>query len=243
MSIFSELLATLPPEPIPVRNVVIGVHWTLVASQHASLASTLFNCGPHGSSHMRDVGKLIGKSAQELAGWIESDNLLEASVGIAAFNSLIEVDQNRLRHNVNASEVIEQKSRDKNLVIVGHFPFAPRMKSIARNLWIVEKKPYGDDFPEDAAQELIPQADVVAITGTAFINHTIEGLLSLCRPDATVLILGPSTPMVPLLFDYGINYLSGSLVLNEADTVRTVQQGASFPQVEGVQVVTMVQDD
>lgn len=243
MSIFSELLATLPPEPIPVQNVVIGVHWTLVASQHASLASTLFNCGPHGSSHMRDVGKLIGKSAQELAGWIESDNLLEASVGLAALNSLIEVDQNRLRHNVNASEVIEQKSRDKNLVIVGHFPFAPRMKSIARNLWIVEKKPYGDDFPEDAAQELIPQADVVAITGTAFINHTIEGLLSLCRPDATVLILGPSTPMVPLLFDYGINYLSGSLVLNEADTVRTVQQGASFPQVEGVQVVTMVQDD
>lgn len=243
MSIFSELLATLPPDPIPVRNVVIGVHWTLVASRHAALASTLFNCGPHGHSQMRDVGKLIGKSAQELAGWMESDNLLEASVGIAAFNSLVEVDQNRLRQNVNASEVIEQKSRDKNLVIVGHFPFAPRMKSTARNLWIIEKKPYGDDFPEDAAQDLIPQADVVAITGTAFINHTIEGLLSLCRPDATVLILGPSTPLVPLLFDHGIHYLSGSLVLNEADTVRTVQQGASFPQVEGVQVVTMVQDD
>ena len=243
MSIFSELLATLPPDPIPVRNVVIGVHWTLVASRHAALASTLFNCGPHGHSQMRDVGKLIGKSAQELAGWMESDNLLEASVGIAAFNSLVEVDQNRLRQNVNASEVIEQKSRDKNLVIVGHFPFAPRMKSTARNLWIIEKKPYGDDFPEDAAQDLIPQADVVAITGTAFINHTIEGLLSLCRPDATVLILGPSTPLVPLLFDHGIHYLSGSLVLNEADTVRTVQQGASFPQVEGVQVVTMVKDD
>jgi hypothetical protein len=243
MSIFSELLATLPPDPIPVRNVVIGVHWTLVASRHAALASTLFNCGPHGHSQMRDVGKLIGKSAQELAGWMESDNLLEASVGIAAFNSLVEVDQNRLRQNVNASEVIEQKSRDKNLVIVGHFPFAPRMKSTARNLWIIEKKPYGDDFPEDAAQDLIPQADVVAITGTAFINHTIEGLLSLCQPDATVLILGPSTPLVPLLFDHGIHYLSGSLVLNEADTVRTVQQGASFPQVEGVQVVTMVQDD
>lgn len=243
MSIFSELLATLPPDPIPVRNVVIGVHWTLVASRHAALASTLFNCGPHGHSQMRDVGKLIGKSAQELAGWMESDNLLEASVGIAAFNSLVEVDQNRLRQNVNASEVIEQKSRDKNLVIVGHFPFAPRMKSTARNLWIIEKKPYGDDFPEDAAQDLIPQADVIAITGTAFINHTIEGLLSLCRPDATVLILGPSTPLVPLLFDHGIHYLSGSLVLNEADTVRTVQQGASFPQVEGVQVVTLVKDD
>ncbi len=242
MSIISELLATLPPEPIPVRNVVIGVHWTLVTSRHAALASTLFNCGPHGHSKMRDVGKLVGKSAQELAGWLESDNLLEASVGIAALNSIIEVEEKRLRQNVNASEVIEQKSRDKNLVIVGHFPFANRMKEIARNLWIIEKNPYGDDFPEEASQELIPKADVVAITGTAIINHTIDGLLSLCRPDATVLILGPSTPLHPLLFEHGIDYLSGSLVLNESDTVRTVQQGASFPQVEGVQVVTMVKD-
>ena len=242
MSIYSELLAALPPEPIPVRNVVIGVHWTLVSSRHASLSSTLFNCGPHGNSHMRDVGHLLEKSAQELAGRLESENLLEASVAIAALNSMIDVDQNRLRQNVNASQVIEQKSKGKNLVIVGHFPFAPRMKSTARNLWIIEKKPYGDDFPEEAAQDLIPQADVVAITGTAFINHTIEGLLSLCRPDATVLILGPSTPMLPFLFDYGIDYLSGSLVLSESDTIRTVQQGASFPQVEGVQVVTMARD-
>jgi Tfp pilus assembly protein FimT len=42
------------------------------------------------------------------------------------------------------------------------------MKLLARNCWVIEKRPFGDDFPEEAAQEFIPQADVVAITGTLF---------------------------------------------------------------------------
>jgi len=190
---------------------------------------------------MRDVGNLLDKSTQELAGWIESDNLLEASVGIAAFNSLVDVNPEKLKE-VNASEVIRRECPDKNLVIVGHFPFADKMRGIAKNLWIIEKKPYGDDFPEEAAQDYVPRADIVAITGTAFINHTMEGLLSLCRKDALVMILGPSTPLVPLLFNRGITYLSGSRVIDEAAARLTIQQGAGFPQVQGVQVVTMVKD-
>jgi hypothetical protein len=38
--------------------------------------------------------------------------------------------------------------------------------------------------------DLVPQADVVAITGTALINHTLDGLLALCRSDALVMVLG-----------------------------------------------------
>ncbi len=241
MTLYSELLAVLPKEPVPVRDVLVGVHWTLVCSRHCGMGSTLLNCGPHGHSHMRDVGDLLHKSAQELAGWIESDNLLEASVGIAAYNSLIDVDPVKLKE-VNASEVLRRKCPGKNLVIIGHFPFISKMQGIARNLWVIEKNPFGDDFPEDAARDYVPRADIVAITGTAFINHTMEGLLALCRPGALVMVLGPSTPLVPLLFDHGITYLSGSRVIDEAAVRLTIQQGAGFPQVQGVQVVTMVKD-
>jgi len=84
---------------------------------------------------------------------------------------------------------------------------------------------------------------VVAITGTTIINHTIDQLLSFCRPETTVMILGPSTPLVPQLFNRGIKYLSGSRVIDEQDARLTIQQGAGFPQVKGVQVVTMIRDD
>ena len=238
MNILHRLLETLPVDPVPVRKAIIGLRWTLVSSKYCGLSSSLVAEGPHGHSQIRDVGVLHQKTAQELAGWALSDNLLEASIGMAALNSLIDVDVNRLVE-LNAAEVIAYGCKDKNLAIIGHFPFVDRMKLLARNCWVIEKRPFGDDFPEEAAQEFIPQADVVAITGTALINHTMDGLLSLCRSEAQVIVLGASTPLSALLFDYGITFLSGSRVIDEDAAVTTIQQGATFPQVKGVQRVTM----
>ncbi len=242
MQLIQKLLAGLPDVPVPVQRVVIGVHWTLVCSKHCGLASTLVGSGPHGHERVRDVGGLHQKSAQELAQWLLSDNLLEASVGMAALNSLLEIDENRVKE-LNAAEVIASESAGKNLAIVGHFPFVERMKGIARNCWVIEKRPTGDDFPEEAAGAFIPQADVVAITGTALINHSMEGLLSLCRPDALVMALGPSTPLSPVLFDDGISILSGSRVIDVDAAVTTIQQGAIFPQVKGMRLLTMTKGE
>ncbi len=238
MEILQHLIGILPDKPIPVKQVVIGVHWTLVCSKYCGLASTMVNQEQHGQSRVRDVGFLEEKTAQELAQLIFSSNLLEASIGIAAVNSLIEVDNEQLVQ-VNASEVIERNSAGKNLVVVGHFPFVERMKGIAKNCWVIEKRLFGDDFPEESACEYIPKADVVAITGTSLINHTIESLLSLCPANALVMILGPSTPLTPVFYDYGVSFLSGSRVEDETMAKITIQQGANFQQVKGVRLVTM----
>jgi uncharacterized protein (DUF4213/DUF364 family) len=135
MNLLAKLLETLPTEPVPVRKIIIGVHWTLVSSKYCGLGSTMVCEGPHGHSQIRDVGVLHKKSTQELAQWILSDNLLEASIGIAALNSLLDVDESQMEQ-VNAAEVIARESKDKNLVVVGHFPFVERMKSIAKNCWV-----------------------------------------------------------------------------------------------------------
>ena len=239
MNLYKTLLQSIPLEPIPVSKVIVGVHWTLVCSRHCALSSTLTNCGPHGHARMRDVGKLQEKSAQELAQWILSDNLLEASVAMAAINSMVDVDESKLVQK-NASQVITEEGAGKNVTIVGHFPFVEQLKTIPRHCWVIEKKPFGDDFLEEAAEEFIPQSDIVAITGTAFINHSIEKLLSFCKKDAKVMILGPSTPMLPVLFEHGISFLSGARVDDPDSAVQTIIQGASLPQVNGIRLVTMV---
>jgi uncharacterized protein len=242
MILLSKLLDVLPSQPAVVHQVLIGLHWTLVSSQSCGLASTMTGEGPHGHSALKDVGSLHLKSAQQLASWLLSENLLEASIGMAALNSLIDVDESHLVE-INAAEVLAQESKGKRLAIVGHFPFVDQLAATTQQCWVIEKRPHGDDLPEEAAQKFIPQADVVAITATAFINHTIEGLLALCRPEAVVMILGPSTPMLPLLFDFGIKYLSGSMVIDKAAAINTISQGATFPQVRGVRRVTMVRQD
>lgn len=239
MDIYQSLLSFLPEEPVPVSRVVVGVHWTLVCSRFCGLSSTITNCGPHGHSQVRDVGKLEGKSAQELAGWIVSNNFLEASIGMAALNSLIPVDENSLVQ-INASEIIAREGSGKNVVIVGHFPFVKDIKHLTKNCWVIEKRPFDDDFPEEDAHIYIPQADVVAITGTAFINHTIEGLLALCQPRSQIMILGPSTPLAPYLFAQGVSFLSGARVDDPDIAVGTIIQGACLPQVSGIRLVSMV---
>lgn len=239
MNLLHEILDTLPSQPVHVRKVVIGVHWTLVSSKYVGLGSTMINEGPHGHAPMQDVGNLHLKSAQELASWILSDNLLEASVGTAAINSLLDIDEKSLE-TINASEILGRESRGKNLAIVGHFPFVDKLKDLARNCWVLEKRPLGDDFSAEKAGAIIPQADVVAITGTAFANHSIENLLALCRPDAFVVVLGPSTPMAPLLFEHGVSVLSGARVVDEEAAITTIQQGAAFPQVKGIRLISMM---
>ena len=68
------------------------------------------------------------------------------------------------------------------MAIVGHFPFLPRVREKAKALWVIEKNPREGDFNETEADRFIPQADVVAITGTSLTNHTLPHLLELCNP-------------------------------------------------------------
>jgi hypothetical protein len=236
MRIIEALFENLP-EDIPVRSVLVGAHWTVVCSRHCGMAATLMSSHPHGHKQVRDAGSLHRKSARELADMALSPELMEASIGVAAINSLLDVDES-LAVEINASEVLARRGRGKNIALVGHFPFIPELRHVVRQLWVIEQNPGENEYPAEAAPELIPQADIVAITSSTLINHTLDGLLSLCPPRATVMLLGPSTPLSKVLFEYGVNIMSGARVTNEAAVLHSVGQGASFRQVEGVKLLT-----
>jgi len=236
--IIEELLANLPNTPVPVRSVVIGAHWTAVCSTRCGLATTILgdNCHDH-ATVVRDSGSLHLKSAQELAEYAQSDYPLEASIGIAAINSLLDMnEQNAVE--MNASQVLMEKGAGKNVALVGHFPFIPKLRKSVGNLWVIELHPTEDDFPAHSVAELITQADIVALTASSLINHTMDDLLDLCDPDALVMILGPSTPLSPVLFDYGANIIAGSRVRDENAVLHCIGQGATFQQVTGVKLLT-----
>jgi uncharacterized protein len=240
VSIIDDLIARLPDD-MAVTSVRVGVHWTAVISRHCGLASTLVGSQPHGHARVRDVGRLHLKSAYELVEYARSDDLLEASIGAAAINSLIDVDESQVVE-MNAGDVLLQQGRGKHVALVGHFPFIPQLRASADELWVIEQQPAADEYSPEAAADLIPRAEVVAITASALINHTLDGLLALCGPQALVMVLGPSTPLSPVLFEHGVSILSGAQVVDEAAALRTLCQGATFQQMEGVRLVTLARD-
>jgi uncharacterized protein len=77
------------------------------------------------------------------------------------------------------------------------------------------------------------------ITGTALTNHTLQHLLGLCNPGAYVVVLGDTTPLTPLFFDYGVDAVCGTVVIDTELALRCVNQGATFRQIRGTQRLSL----
>nr|MBC7244459.1 DUF364 domain-containing protein [Chloroflexota bacterium] len=245
MSIIDKLLSSLRVNA-PVHDVRIGVHWTAVAVRTTWGIRVGLAAVPHaqeshceGQPSVRRAGYLLERSSFELAELIRSDSLTEASVGLATMNALLDVDK-ACCIEANAEEILVKQGAGKRVVIVGHFPFIPRVRQVAEKLSVLELHPRGEDLPAARAEEIVPQADVVGITGSTLVNHTFEDLLSLCQPSAYVLVMGGSTPLSPLFFDYNVNALAGALVVDAEGALRAVSQGATFRQIPGKRLLAML---
>jgi uncharacterized protein (DUF4213/DUF364 family) len=186
---------------------------------------------------VRDVGNLTRKTALELAEYAKSNSLLEASIGMATINSLIDIDESKCIEK-NAFEIILEKGKGKNVAVVGHFPWIPKLRERIKNFWVLEQRLREGDLPAKEADRILPQCDVVGITGTSFINHTLEGLLNLCK-EAYVLLVGPTSPLSPILFDHGIDAICGSKVIDVEKVTRSISEGATFKEITGVKLLTM----
>lgn len=226
-------------------DLCVGAHWTCVALQvgdevRGGLASTLAGGDHHhdGGPPVRQAGSLLDHDAWTLATLARSQSLLETGVGLATINALLEVDEGACR-NVNAVEVIAQRGAGRNVAVIGHFPFVPRLREVAGALWVLELNPQQGDLPADRAPEILPQADVVALTGTSLLNATFDGLMAHCRPDAFVVMLGATTPISPLFFEVGVDAVAGCRVVDPDAVMRGVSQGATFRQIQGKRLLTM----
>ena len=238
MEIYKNLVGLAEKNQEPIKKLIVGVHWTLIESLVCGLASTQIEPPPHFNKQIEKTGKLKELKVGELASNLHSNRWLEASVGLAAINSSILINDIDCKQE-NAYDVIVRIGKGKNIGIIGHFPFVSKLKNIVANVFVIELQPQNGDISYDQISNILPKCDVVAITATTLINHTFDKVLSNCSPDAFKIMLGPSTPMTPLLFDYGVDMIAGCKVLDSEKTFLQIQEGANFKQITNVKVFTM----
>jgi uncharacterized protein (DUF4213/DUF364 family) len=232
MKILDDLISTLDVD-FPIKDIRQGVFHTAVVTRYCGLAATLPKDALRQQGPLvAEAGGLLEKSLQALVQLTRSESILEAAIGMAAVNSLITVDLKACSER-NAADLILEKGEEKRVAIVGHFPFVSRIAERVKALWVIEKNPKPGDVEEADADRFIPLADVVAMTGTALTNHTLEHLLTLCDRSAYVIMLGDTVPLSPVLFDYGVDALCGTVVIDIETVLRCVNQGANFRQIKG----------
>jgi uncharacterized protein (DUF4213/DUF364 family) len=82
------------------------------------------------------------------------------------------------------------KGRGKNISIIGHFPFVDDLKDVAKNLGLLKN---GKDLAitlQKMRSKYLPDSDVIAISSTTLINHTLEDLLPLCPTSSFTMLAG-----------------------------------------------------
>ena len=127
MKILDDLMFSLRGEDFPVKSVHACVYWTAVISKHCGLSSTFRGEGPSHERGVRDVGSLTQKTALELAEYARSKSLLEASIGMATINSLIEVDESKCVEK-NAFEILPRKRKGEKCGRGGSFSMDSKVK-------------------------------------------------------------------------------------------------------------------
>ncbi|MGI6156942.1 MAG: Rossmann-like domain-containing protein [Saccharofermentanales bacterium] len=186
-----------------------------------------------------------GMSLKDMARMVKSWNMFEASLGAAAlncyYNTIDRVDRMdgfggfdvkrgqippRRFRELNAFIAFQEEIEGKNVVVIGHFPHLEQRFADRCNMTILERNPRKGDLPDPACEYIMRDQDYAFITGTTIINKTLPRLLELAGDHCKVSMVGPSTCMAPILFDYGVDNLSGYCVQDRDIVDQAVRLGS-----------------
>lgn len=199
-----------------INGAVPGRVWAL-AETEAHSGAAMSTSGASRPAILQD--SLIGLTVSEAAAAVKSWNFEEASLALAAANAFYNTPERMSA--LHCAEPFENYCtrgidfRGRTVGIVGHMHGTEEMRRDAKDIFILERDPREGDYPDPACDFLLPQCDIVLITGSSIINKTLPHLLDLCR-DAYTILVGPSVPMCPALLDFGIDRLSGLVITDRA---------------------------
>lgn len=217
-----------------VADVRIGLGYTAVRLEDGAtgLAFTFRDQAPRGCSVFKGIRPLAGRPAADLLALLNSQDAIEAGVGLACANALA----NRDEALWPGGDILDHLliGPDDHVAMVGHFgPLVDPIVSRARALTVFERvrQPSGLLRPQEEAEAALPGCQIALITATSIINRTVDGLLAAAARCREVVLLGASTPLLPGLFgELGVTLLSGVVVREADEVLRVVSEGGGMQQ-------------
>lgn len=247
-------LAGNDKHPVTVERYVLGLFFTGVklSNGFGGLCYTPIKtapeavCCPSSAKATVNPGSVRDRNAIEVAEKSLAGTPLQRAVGIAIINALSSAYwKQACTDETKAGFCIERPgdpiddlrlSDNAYVVVVGAIvPYLRFLKTRGRPFCVLEQDPTTlkpDELPfyapADQAEVQVPRADVLVATGTTLLNDTLEGLLSLARPDTHVIVVGPTASMLPgALFRRGVNELAGIRVTDPDALLNVLAEGGS----------------
>lgn len=209
------------PADLHVKRAAAGSFWTCVESE---LGVGTAITGRELTRPRLVTDRPEKMTLRQTAALSKSWNVVEAAIGIAAINAyyntpeIAEKNGVLLPHRQEDDRMNDPYIAYRNLATgkkvagIGHFQYMVALLGDVCELTMIGGEEQGN-YPLSAAEFLLPEQDYIYLPCTVIISKELPRFLKLCS-GGRVIICGPSIPMAPLLFDYGIFDLSGFVVLD-----------------------------
>lgn len=183
-----RLTSILKPDPAEVLEVFGGEVYTGIQLKNGEIGL----CATLGNKGYYNIESLVNP---------DFSNPLHRILLIAYFNARF----NSLAHPDAQTDIFEHLDfRDKKIVMIGFFkPVVAKFDREGIPLHIFDIK---EDNPRLTAmgelENILPFAEVAIITSTTLVNQTFERVTGLLDKNCLAYLLGPSSILHPVLFEY-----------------------------------------
>jgi len=224
-----EQLAIVAAGEARVAQVRFGSHTTAVALADGRVGLAMHFAGDPGGQARRALGHaLAGLPATDVVGLLGSERPLESSAAVACANALEPGGEGRPGHFLDVLDL----RPDDTLGMIGNFiPLLDRIRSRVGALHVFEQIEEEADgiLPARLEPELLPRCDVVVISGTTLVNHTLDDLLALCDGAREVVLAGPSTILFPEAYQgTPVTWIAGARVRSPAEVLSRISEDFTF---------------
>ncbi len=248
-----DIITEISPAPLQdlwVEDLVIGIFFTGVklSTGHAGVAFTPIGeipeavCCPTTAARMPRAGDLEGKPLSEIVRYSLDKNVLKSALGVAALNAISQwmigtegEKRYRIIKDKDGFDLLEIQTGETVSLIGAFGPYIRRLKTMGNPFFIIEKNPQTlrpDEMkyfkPEAEMASALEKSEVVVITGTAIVNHTIDHILPYINDKQRAAIIGPTASMIPdAFFKKGVDMMAGVQILNPDLMIKILKQGGS----------------
>ena len=228
-----------------ISKVLFGVNMTITELSDGSIgiASTLFekSTRPHKSKrHFGEFSpsKYSGQKVIELFNTDRESGLID-TLKIAVLNALStkqrESSGYKILENTDPINLVEL-TPGLRITLVGAFrSYIDLLDEANVNLKVLElnEKIFSEEHkkfyvPASEYKSVLPESDVIIVTGLTLINNTIDGILNSVNPKAKLIVVGPSANILPqVLFENGADIIGATKYTNSEMLFKLISEGAS----------------
>lgn len=236
--LIEQLISGLHYPETLIEKVVVGEKFVAVkTSDKLGLTSTL-GAKPT-SKDTAQIEVLKGEKLKQAAKLLFDDSFFPLSIGLAALNAGFESPP--YKTGIGADEIILEHGREKEVALVGNFPFVGRLRKEVKRLHLLELRDVPEAVPYEQWEEALHKSNVVALTSTALLTRSMAYFLRHTK-HALVIVIGPSTPLTSVLFNWGVYVLAGSIIVDQKQVMEGVQMGMCYRELKkkGIEPIVCV---